>query len=877
MALFRLLLLLSILADTGHAQFQPAAVPLLVRSPYFSSWVGPEAPVNWPQFSDKNRILGWGGFIRVDGSVYEWMGRAFYDDDLKFTLAEGKEKAAANVRGITITPTRTIYSLSAGPVQFNITFLSPIEPQDLNHQSFPFGYVYFDATSGDGSEHNVQIYHDISGESKTDFMATEWLSEDPTDTISWNTTTSRSMVFHNAQRMPLDSLATTYMAHDGILYHATLARSDMTWQTGGHHTLRARFLTQGSLKETKDNNFRAINDDFPVFAFANDLGTIISTSQPVVWAIGYARTPVVRYSVASEELRAYWTTRYSRIDDGIHAFLEDFPDAKSRAESLDDKILSEAKEVSLEYADLVSLSARQTFGGMETAVSSSGTALMFMKDVGTSGRVNPVEIIYASFPAYLYINATWCRYLLEPLLEYQQSPNHPNNYAAPDLGANYPIAEGGPTNLLRSIEDSGSMLIMTWAHARFSGDQGLLNIYYNTLKKWADNLILKNMSAFSGYRDADGLMTPNLTNLALKGIIGVRAMAEISDTLGKVDDAKKYQKQAVTWIKDWEHAAIVNGHLASSYNSDSWGMIYNLFADKLLGMKLVSQEVYDIQDRFYINLMQSDWTMLTAAIATKARDALLRGVYRKSIDNTEPGLTPFPSEYSTQGEKAVSGYASPAQGAAFGLLSMNLPNKLTGPSGSTPSLRPHRPHSPSQKKTKLSIGPQVGIGVGVASLITIAVALLLLHRHKNFTHARDLYQQGSRITTFFRFGKSSSRNVPVNGPEDSLSIYHIEPYTIQKGQLQRQVNSHHSDRDPPRQTHQLADLDATSYLQGDIATRGARTRFGPPSSSDAGRTSDSNFTDDTQLRNMIEHLRRSILDLQLGSPPSYRTNPSFLS
>ena len=39
---------------------------------------------------------------------------------------------------------------------------------------------------------------------------------------------------------------------------------------------------------------------------------------------------------------------------------------------------------------------------------------------------------------------------------------------------------------------------------------------------------------------ADGDTTANLTNLAIKGIIGVQAMAEISRALGATDDAHNY-------------------------------------------------------------------------------------------------------------------------------------------------------------------------------------------------------------------------------------------------------------------------------------------------------------------------------------------------
>ena len=46
--------------------------------------------------------------------------------------------------------------------------------------------------------------------------------------------------------------------------------------------------------------------------------------------------------------------------------------------------------------------------------------------------MNPVEVLYASFPFFLYLNATYGGQLLKPLLESQQYYDQP--YAARDLG-----------------------------------------------------------------------------------------------------------------------------------------------------------------------------------------------------------------------------------------------------------------------------------------------------------------------------------------------------------------------------------------------------------------------------------------------------------
>lgn len=52
----------------------------------------------------------------MDGTAYEWLG-----DESESNLNLTKLVA------LTITPTRTIYTMQAGPMGLNITFLTPIE------------------------------------------------------------------------------------------------------------------------------------------------------------------------------------------------------------------------------------------------------------------------------------------------------------------------------------------------------------------------------------------------------------------------------------------------------------------------------------------------------------------------------------------------------------------------------------------------------------------------------------------------------------------------------------------------------------------------------------------------------------------------------
>lgn len=152
--------------------FNPASVPLAVRSPYLSAWLpqGAGTALNgaWPQFWTGS-ILGWAGYIRVDGDTYTFLGDP---------VVAGAKSAVQ--KSLEFTSTQSIFVMTAGPVDINVNFLSPVEPTDLLKQSIPFSYLALSAVSNDGGSHNVSVYTDISA---------EWVSGDDSLTVNWTTTT----------------------------------------------------------------------------------------------------------------------------------------------------------------------------------------------------------------------------------------------------------------------------------------------------------------------------------------------------------------------------------------------------------------------------------------------------------------------------------------------------------------------------------------------------------------------------------------------------------------------------------------------------------------------------------------------------------------
>lgn len=82
---------------------------------------------------------------------------------------------------------------------------------------------------------------------------------------------------------------------------------------------RGNFTLQGKLDNTSDTNFRAINNNWPVLAYALDLGNITKTSNTLVFGIGLTRDPVVSYrnTKTTQDLSHLWYSRWSNLGSAV--------------------------------------------------------------------------------------------------------------------------------------------------------------------------------------------------------------------------------------------------------------------------------------------------------------------------------------------------------------------------------------------------------------------------------------------------------------------------------------------------------------------------------------------------------------------------------
>ncbi|KAI9446258.1 hypothetical protein H4582DRAFT_1804781 [Lactarius indigo] len=591
-----LLILLFYLFHYGWAQgslpLYPFAFPLAVRSPYLNCW-------GFPGFSDGFSIVAktFASVASGDGIVLVVLVRV--DNHTSMFLGDGTYDPAflqVNLTNTVLSPTQTVLIAQAGPMQINLTFLNPIEHGNWVKQSIPLSYMSLTAKSLDNVAHSVQVYSEFSA---------VWVSGNQSQKINWNGIGRDNVIGHRinrqistlSNRVPTDT-------DSGTLHHFMKMSNNITWKTDNSSVSRHSFLHGGVLDSTEDAYYGPSNQFTPdtVFAMSRDLGTIKATQDPVIWVIGYTTDPVINYADPSgtpQQRSSVYKIQYPDDLSLIIGFMNDFADASSRARQLDQKILQEAAPISGLLGDLVSYVTAQVYGSIQLTVATDSSGELNKSDVmafntgrPNTNRVNPVEMLYSAFPAFMYIDPDLGGLLLEPLFRLQVPPKYTNQYAAQDLGTSYPnvVVSNSPHN--QGVEDSGNMLIMTCAHARASGDINLIKRHYDLLTSWAN--YLSNSTLFMGDQySADGLSVDNQTNLAIKGIIAIKAMSQMSSFINNAADFDKYSNTSLRLYAQWKSLALAGDkHLLGTYGDmSSWTLGYNLFADLWLNTGIVESRV----------------------------------------------------------------------------------------------------------------------------------------------------------------------------------------------------------------------------------------------------------------------------------------------
>ncbi|KAI0185245.1 hypothetical protein EV127DRAFT_208922 [Xylaria flabelliformis] len=359
------------------------------------------------------------------------------------------------------------------------------------------------------------------------------------------------------------------------------------------------------------------------------------------------------------------------------------------------------------YYSIVALSARQVMGAYVFAQDPNTTSedpLVFQKEISSNGNVNTVDVLYPASPFFLYANPNLLRYALQPLYEYQEGQFYPNGYCIHDIGARFPNATGhvDGADEYMPVEESANFIIMSYAYYKFTGDASWLTSHYDLLRQFTRYLIDFSLvpEAQLSTDDFAGTLL-NQTNLAIKGIIGLQAMSYIATVAKNTADATDYANIAKSYYEQWEYFAIEPSHkhttLAYQWRS-SWGLLYNIYFDKLLNMGFVNQSVYTMQSNWYPSVSQlfgipldsrhdytkTDWQIWTAATSHADTRRLFINSIAYWLNETVTG-GPFTDLYKCTGRgdyaENAAFKARPVVGGHFAFLALLKTGQRAGAEG----------------------------------------------------------------------------------------------------------------------------------------------------------------------------------------------------
>ncbi|MEU6405117.1 DUF5127 domain-containing protein [Streptomyces sp. NPDC046985] len=677
------------LAASTFSPLRPPAVPLAVRSPYHSTWVPADNLAGtWATFWT-GHVTALCGLARIDGAAYVFAGSP--------ALPGGPALTTMQQLSLQLTATRSIYTLSGGGVTLTVTFFSPVDLGNLQRQSVPLSYITVQAASNDGRPHNVDVHVDVSG---------EWAHGNINTPITWAQQQSGQMTVLSAQpASPAVLREDGDQAAWGQLVLAAPTGSGTSWQIGQDTVVRTASVSGGRLSGTVDSaQPRAIKDRWPVLGFHRDFGTVSpgTSSAAFTLVLGHVRTPAVSY--LGTPLQPWWTHYWGQWTDMVAWFSADHGAALTVATALDQRIHDDAVAAAgggttgEHYAAVCALALRQAVASAEL-VDRGGSPWAFQKEISSSGNMSTVDVVYPTFPVYLYLSPDYLRMLLEPLLDYPEHGGWPNSFAEHDLGRSYPNADGHDDGNEESmpVEESANMLIMAAAVVqRLPGADAsaFARAHYPILRRWAEYLSANALDP--GYQNQTDDFTgfiAHSSNLALKDIIGIGAMGVIATAAGNTADAARYSALARSYISRWTTLSEDSSgqHLKLAYDQDgTWSLKYNGFPDRLLGLNLVPAGTEAREASWYSahagtygvvldprnDYTKADWELWTAAWLADhpaTRDTLVNGVY--DFADSTAQRTPF-TDWYVVATAAQRGFA--ARAVVGGVFALLLPPAASG-------------------------------------------------------------------------------------------------------------------------------------------------------------------------------------------------------
>ncbi len=578
-------------------------------------------------------------------------------------------------KSVSLSATSTYYVFGCGPVDLNLTFTSPLLPQNPDVLSRPVSYVSYEAKSNDGKEHDVQVY----------FEATpEWAVDNMSQEISVEKGETEGLSYFKAGTIEQPVLAKKgddRRIDWGYFYLCGAKTPEMSYAVGSYQPMKQGFAANGILESTGEPKLvTKMAADMPVMACAQQLGKVSAKGTSGKIMIGYDDLYAIQYF---NENRMAWWKKDGQVTmiDALKAANAEYDQLMKTCTQFDNQLWNDALKAGGEnYAELCMLAFRQAIAAHKLIKDKEGNTVFLSKENFSNGSIGTVDVTYPSAPLFLIYNPDLLKGMLTPIFYFSESGKWTKPFAAHDVGT-YPLANGQTYGGDMPVEECGNMLILTAAIANAEGNAAYAEKHWPVLTVWADYLLQNGLNPENQLCTDDfaGHFAHN-TNLSIKAIMGIASFGKLAEMLGKKDIAEKYLAQAKEMAGKWVEMANDGDHFRLTFDQPgTWSQKYNLVWDKILGLNIFDPAVAQKEIAYYLTKQntyglpldnrkaytKSDWIIWTATLANDQE------TFQKFIDplhkcfNESPTRVPMTDWFETTDAKQVGFQARSVVGGYF--------------------------------------------------------------------------------------------------------------------------------------------------------------------------------------------------------------------
>ena len=648
--------------------FRPPSVPLVSVDPFFSVWSPGDKLTDVPTVHWSEQAQPMSALLRVDGKAYRLLG------------SEPADVPALQQTSCTVLPLRTLCLFSDGKIEAELTFATPLMPENLEVFSRPVTYVTLRVKALDGQAHALQFYFDVGGEIAVG---------DDTQRVVWQpgqATGGLASAWFGRDNQPVLGRSGDRIRVDWGWFWLSAPQGGSAPRCSVGPEARKNFAETGRLPATEPQTPAVVKESRPVLALARDLGSAKEAETHLLLA--YDDVDSVMFF--DRPLKAWWRRNGLSFPDMLGAAERDYEALSARMVAFDEELMKDLRQVGGEkYALLAALAYRQSFAACKLVADPNGQPLYFSKENASNGCMGTVDVLYPQMPHLLLMSPTLTRATLAPILLYASDPRWRFDFAPHDIGQ-YPLGNGqrygegerGEKNQM-PVEECGNMLISLGALSQLENSAAFAAQWWPTVTRWAEYLAKKGFDPENQLCTDDfaGHLAHN-ANLSIKAIMGLACYAKMAAMNGDTVASERFMKLAKDMVPKWIEAA--KGGRGGSYRLafdqvDTWSMKYNLVWDRALSFNLFPTEVAAAEMAFYRTAQQryglpldsrklwtkSDWLVWTATLTGKRDDFDALVTPLLSFLNETPGRIPFGDWYETDSAKFLHFRARSVVGGVY--------------------------------------------------------------------------------------------------------------------------------------------------------------------------------------------------------------------